>query len=135
MLDLIVKLTAIYNYAKDIHYRAKGESFYSIHLLMDRICEDINDQIDELKEVYYLGNINLPPKSADILKIVYATIPEYSDDVKTEIRLLCALIQEAITSTSEDVVYNGSNGAQSLVDDIARSLMLKHGLIQRTLAE
>lgn len=134
MLDLIVKLTAIYNYAKDIHYRAKGESFYSTHLLMDKICDDINDQIDELKEVYYLGNTNLPPRSADILKIVYATIPEYSENIRTEVQNLGALVQEAITSTREVATYNGSNGVQSLVDDIARSLMLKNGLIQRTLA-
>ena len=35
MLDILARLTAIKHYAKDIHYNAKGDSFYAVHLLMD----------------------------------------------------------------------------------------------------
>lgn len=136
MLDLISKLLAIYNYAKDIHYRAKGEAFYGLHLFMDRISDQINDQIDELKEVYYLGRGDLPPKSDEILKVVLGLLPDYSVDTRDELINLEELLRIAIESV-DDIKKTGevANGVSSLIDDIAKTLMLKYGLLHRAIVD
>ena len=43
---LIAYLFAIQAFAKDIHYSASGEAFYSKHLLADEIYKGIDEQID-----------------------------------------------------------------------------------------
>ena len=53
---LIVYLTAIAGLSKDIHYQSRGENFYSIHLLMDRIYDGLYDLIDEIQEKYFMYN-------------------------------------------------------------------------------
>lgn len=56
MKDLIIQLTIINALAKTIHYNYKGESYYGVHLLMDRVQKKTLGFIDDIKENYYLAN-------------------------------------------------------------------------------
>lgn len=76
---LIVNLLGIYNTAKDIHYSCSGPNFYGNHLLSDRIAENLNDYIDQLKEICLLGRGYEPLKSYDYLIRVVDVIPHTSD--------------------------------------------------------
>ena len=131
MLDIIVKLLAIYHYAKDIHYHAHGENFYAIHLLMDRICENIHDQIDAINEVGYLGRVKEAPHSADVLKVAQAIIPELEEEDWRNISNLDLLITDTIDSISNAEIGEIS-GIQSLLDDIQKTLLQKRGLLAQT---
>lgn len=131
MKDIIVKLLAIYHYAKDIHYQAHGDNFYAIHLLMDQICENIHDQIDAINEVGYLGMAKDAPHSADVLKVAQATIPEIEEDGWRNLSNLAFLIIDTIDSISNADVGEIS-GVQSLLDDIQKTLLQKRGLLART---
>lgn len=129
MITLIEHIVAIRNYAKDIHYHAHGDSFYGIHLLMDRVAENLDKYEDDLKEVCYLGEIQEVPSSADILKVAAAYIPEITDDNKENIGRLSDLISTAL----DDIVrLKGNSPAQdSLLDGLAQDLQLKRGLLWR----
>lgn len=76
---LIVNLLGIYNTAKDIHYSCSGPNFYGDHLLSDRIAENINEYIDQLKEICLLGRGYEPLKSYDYLVRVVDVIPHTSN--------------------------------------------------------
>ena len=129
MITLIEYLTAVREFAKDIHYHAHGESFYAIHLLMDRVADGLYDKIDELKEVCYLGNINEVPQSKDILKVAVAYMPDIVDSNSDNIERLEDLIARTLDHIKE--IKNGEPASDSLLDSIAQDLQLKRGLLWR----
>ena len=129
MITLIEYLTAIREYAKDIHYHAHGESFYGIHLLMDRVSDGIYDTIDRIKEVCYLGDINEVPQSKEILKVAIAYIPDITDDNKDNIGRLSDLIARTLDHI---VTLKGDSPAKdAILDSIAENLQLNRGLLWR----
>lgn len=124
---LICFLLAIENFAKDIHYTCHGEAFYSKHLLVDRIHDGLAAYQDELKETYILGNGLTPGSSAFYLRGAIDLIP----DVTIEDKQNFSNMQFLITDTLQhiDGIKNLTNGEQSLVDDIAKNLQQKLGLV------
>ena len=50
-LDLMAGLKSIWMAAKDLHYHAKGEPFYGLHLLADMVA-DSEKFFDEIAEIY-----------------------------------------------------------------------------------
>lgn len=130
MLDILVRLVAIKNFAKDIHYTANGDSFYGIHLLMDRIADGLDDFSDTIKEVVFLGNNNLPPASKDILKYSLAYIPEV---LSTKENLLALRILIGETIAALDKIMSDDRAINSIADSLTQDLNLKIGLINRTL--
>lgn len=133
MITLIEYLTAIREYAKDIHYTAEGESFYGIHLLMDRVADGIYDTIDTIKEVCYLGGGNNPPKSAEILRVASAYIPPVTSSTTDNLRQLEDLIHKTIEQIQ--MVHTENRAVNSILDGLAQDLMLKKGLILKTIKQ
>lgn len=131
MLDVLARLTAIQQYAKDIHYTAKGDSFYAIHLLMDRVADGLDDFSDSIKETHYLGGNELPPQSKEVLRIAIAYIPVLTD-TREDLTRLGSLIGSTLDALGE-TMGNGRADA-SLLDNIAQDLKLKLGLINRQVA-
>ena len=130
MITLIERLIAIREFAKEIHYNAHGESFYGIHLLMDRVADGIYDAIDTIKEVCYLGEITQPPKASEILKVAAAYIPELADDNKDNIASLENLIAQALDDVKS--LKGDSPAKDAILDSIAQDLQLKRGLLWRS---
>lgn len=54
MDGIITMLEVVEWLAQDLHYNFRGPTFYSNHLLADRI-KDFGSASDDLKEKYYLG--------------------------------------------------------------------------------
>ena len=131
MLDILARLTAIQQYAKDIHYTAKGNSFYAVHLLMDRVADGLDDFSDSLKETHYLGGGELPPQSKEVLRLAIAYIPVLTD-TREDLTRLGSLISSTLDALGE-TMGNGRADA-SLLDNIAQDLKLKLGLINRQVA-
>jgi DNA-binding ferritin-like protein len=131
MLDILARLTAIQQYAKDIHYTAKGDSFYGIHLLMDRVADGLDDFSDSIKETHYLGGGELPPQSKEVLRLAIAYIPVITD-TREDLTRLGGLISSTLDALGE-TMGNGRADA-SLLDNIAQDLKLKLGLINRQVA-
>jgi DNA-binding ferritin-like protein len=138
MSDILARLLAIYHYAKDIHYSARGESFYGIHLLMDRVADGIHGQMDSINEVCYLGKDKEAPMSTIILQSAMAKMPEMWSGNRENLEELRDLIGgtiENILEMIENGTDNMTSSEASLLDEITQSLMLKKGLISRSLKE
>jgi DNA-binding ferritin-like protein len=124
---LIAYLFAIQAFAKDIHYSASGEAFYSKHLLADEIYKGIDEQIDALIETcvmpYYAVRISY------FWNIAKDIIPDLTDDDSINfdnLRKLCAKAIDLMNKIEADI-----KGEQSLIDSIAQDLQRKLGLITR----
>lgn len=131
MLELLALLTAIKQYAKDIHYNAKGDSFYGIHLLMDRIADNLDSFGDTIKEVCYMGAGSEPPASRDILKYAVAYIPVIGEDNKASLTLLDNLIIKALEKV--EAIKDTDRADNSVLDSVAQDLKLKRGLVEHSL--
>lgn len=121
---LITQLTAISNYAKDIHYNCEGESFYGQHLLSDRINEKLNKFIDLLKEVSILGFGYKPLKSKEYLKDAIDLIPD-----KIDFKLIREMLIETLDFIQKLSQENMSQGDNNLIGSIAQELQNNLGLL------
>lgn len=121
---LIAYLFAIQAFAKDIHYSASGEAFYSKHLLADEIYKGIDEQIDALIETCILP-YNTPMQIDEYWECAREIIPSAID-----FRNLKGLIKDAINMI-DLIERTRTKGEQSLIDSIAQDLQRKLGLITR----
>lgn len=121
--ELIIHLTGIYNYAKDIHYNCHGDNFYGNHLFADRIAENVNEYIDQLKEICLLGHGQKPLGSGIYLTKAAELIPSQKDDF----RLMQDLLLDTLQIIEE--CKNNSKGDDNLLGAIAQDLQNNVGLI------
>ena len=128
MRDILVLLLAIQMVSKDIHYKAKGESFYSDHLLADDIQKDIDGFRDESNEGYYMGKGEDAPLSFVVLSETIKYLPEVYSNLDDAFGLLSKLIDltlEKIDEISEQDVML-SVGDKDLLGRMANYLQQKN---------
>ena len=133
MITLIEYLIAIREYAKEIHYHAHGESFYGIHLLMDRVADGLYDTIDKIKEVYYMGDITDPPLASEMLKVAAAYIPEVTSSNEQNLRNLGDLIAKTLDHIGGMDPSLQNRATNAILDGLAEDLQLKRGLLWKNL--
>lgn len=131
--NLIALLIAIQNYCKDIHYNSKGEAFYSKHLLVDRVQENISDYIDRIKEVSILGNNEKTLPSYQYLQNAAGLIPEISQSDRDNFNRLTDLIVSTLAFIEK--LDNITKGEENLYGAIAEDLQNSLGLIHRQIKE
>lgn len=120
--NLIIRLTAIENYAKDIHYNCYGDDFYGKHLFADRIGDNLADYIDQLKEVCLLGHGFKTLPSTDYLLGATKVIP---DNISFDV------MRTLIVDTLEGIenIKGISKGDENLIGAISQDLQNNLGLI------
>ena len=130
---LICLLIAIQNFAKDIHYAAKGDSFYSKHLLADRICNDIDQYLDQIKEIFFLPLKQQVPSSKQYLQQAIDLIPSIESNDKQNFAALAGLLFD----TLQHIESLGSMtvGENNVIGGIAQDLQTNLGLINRQVEE
>ena len=84
---------AVQGYCKDLHYNIPD---YSIHLLMDRIQQDLFDFIDEIKENWILAKGNKPLDSSQYYAETVRLLPSAK-----QLDLLKALLIDALEKVEE----------------------------------
>lgn len=130
---LIEYLIAIQNYSKDIHYNCKGESFYSKHLLADRIQDNLYDYIDQIKEVCFLAANKEPLPSGEYLSRATSLIPEITDDDKENFKLMENLLTVALESIEK--TKDLTKGEENLIGAIAQDLQTSLGLVNQQIKD
>lgn len=120
--NLIIRLTAIKNYAKDIHYNCRGDDFYGKHLFADRIGNNLSDYIDQLKEVCLLGHELKTLPSKDYLQGAVKIIP---DNISFDV--MRTLIVDTLESIEN--IKGISKGDENLIGAISQDLQNNLGLI------
>lgn len=120
--NLITHLMAISHYAKDIHYNCSGDNFYSNHLFADRITDNLNDYIDQVKEICLLGHKISPLHSGEYLSRAAKLVPAGADFRQ---------MRELLTDTLEIIehITGVSKGDDNLLGAIAQDLQNNIGLI------
>ena len=126
---VIALLLAVYGYAKDIHYNCKGDSFYSKHLLCDRISENIYDYIDSIKEVCFLASEDEPLLSKQYAEMSARVTPDLSSDDKQNFTRLLALVSQTLQAIHD--LDNLTKGEDNLFGNIAENLQTSMGLLVR----
>lgn len=134
MDEVISYLIAICRTAKGIHYKALGDKFYSDHLMCDRICDGLDDFVDEIFENYYLGKEEEAPEQKQVMEDAFHLIPVLDEDIEKDFNMLDELIVECLTEiqmlTKGEMITAGDN---DLLGRISSDLQKKHGFIWRRL--
>lgn len=125
---LIAQLIAICNYSKDIHYNCKGDSFYGKHLLADRVQENINEYIDQIKEICILGADKKTLPSGEYLLKATSFIPVVAAEDRANFKSLENLLVNTLATIEE---LDGTKGEENLYGAIAQDLQNSLGLINQ----
>ena len=130
--ELIVQLTAIKEFSKDIHYTCHGEAFYAKHLLVDKFGWD--ESIDLLKECVLLGNDERPKTSKEYLNEASTAlmIPDVAND-KKNFGILLELIN--MTLSNINGLQNLTKADENVIGGIAQDLQQYKGLINLQIEE
>ena len=127
MLELLCRLQAISSFAKDCHYHFNE---YSQHLLADVNEDDLEEQIDLINEVCYLGQGEEAPAKKDILAGALDYMVQPSNDEKENFAKLKLMIKECLVHLEQTEAK--TRGANALLDNIAMTLQQLHGLLFKT---
>ena len=123
MLELLCRLQAISSFAKDCHYHFNE---YSQHLLADVNEDDLEEQIDLINEVCYLGQGEEAPAKKDILAGALDYMAQPSNDEKENFAKLKLMIKECLVHLEQTEAK--TRGANELLDNIAMTLKQLNGL-------
>ena len=134
MFGLICYLTAIYQYSKSVHYDVKGEAFYGKHLFNDRIADNMNDYVDLIKEVVFLGHATMPPTSGQVLEGALPLLPQMTDNDQQNFINLYNLIYDALEHIENLNKELLSVGDVNLLGGIAQDLQQNLGLLWRQIS-
>lgn len=131
IIDLLKSLYLIRFYSKDIHYNVKGPNFWSDHEFADEIYKDIDDNIDDINEVLFLGFEKPAPTSKEILQAVIEELPPVSTDQTQCWKNLYGLIVNALDVIESIEAEWDMPALNSVLDNVANDLQKKRGLIWR----
>lgn len=134
MYKVLVYLLAIQHHAKNIHYHCAGSTFFSDHLLADRIFDGIQDLMDEINENYFMGKEESTPQQTRLLEDASELVPEAIDDMTVAFaqldKLIISCIDELETVSALESITVGDN---DLIGRICSDLQKKHGFLWRRL--
>ena len=126
---LICALIALQNFCKDIHYNSKGDAFYSKHLLVDRVQENIGEYIDRIKEVFFLAADKEPLQSGEYLKKSSELIPDIAENDRESFERLKDLLIKTMKQTEK--LSKLTKGEENLIGAVAEDLQNSLGLVNR----
>lgn len=144
-LNVMADLKSIWMAAKDLHYHAKGEPFYGIHLLADMLA-DSEKFFDEIAEIYFLGEKSEPPPDMrDIFgralginldtnnEADRVNVEEYGTENDLYLKRLIAACNLTIADVEKAKTASGTlAGTQAVLDEISKTVLKGLGLLNRT---
>lgn len=134
MLDVLVAIEIVEWLAKDMHYRSNDEWFYALHLLADKV--DFGTAEDDLKEAYYLGQLEtLPPTEETIHRIAVEKVGDTSvnDNGMLIERLKEACVNGVYIIEEAKREPNLCAGIHAILDGVSQKMLVVKGLCWRTL--
>lgn len=114
----------------DLHYLAQKENFYSDHKLADELRDDIDEWIDKVNEICFLGEEKTAPYSKDIILQASQHIILLQDTPSNQFKKIAEFIKEILMYVQENIETT-SVGEQNLIGGIAQDLQQRYGLIWR----
>lgn len=143
---LLSAMIAVGILAKDLHYRACGKPFYSLHELAD-IVWDVRSKCDELIETYYLGDAGTIPPPMWLLhengvkaaKAVFQScipsvgLPAVVGQKKLvpALKMACDRVAAYVEEAKKLPIRSG---VHAVLDEISKRMLTASGLLARTAA-
>ena len=116
----------LYNDTKQAHWNVKGENFYMLHLLFDKIADEIEDFVDDLAErITALGGYAYGTARKCAEK---SRIPEYPFDATAGMEHVSALIDRyakyanSVRKAISESAENDDPDTADLFTEISRSV-------------
>ena len=128
MIDILLKLVALYGTLKNLHYSAHGPAFFSVHKLADEMSEHLLDYVDELQENYFMGQGNKTVNTGDLFSFSSAQIVDGTQE--DCLRASLKLINETIDLLAE----LNTPAVEDIFSRLANELYKSRGFILQTLA-
>lgn len=134
IMKVLADIWAIGMCAKDLHYRAAGTPFYSLHILAD-IMWDVIRESDDLIETYYLGeNRSEPPMMEKIFQMAIDTCPAKIETKEPYAERLLAICHRTIDDVEEaKKMPEIKSGVHAVLDTISQKALVSVGLLSQTL--
>ena len=134
MEQLLCLLIVIQRVAKEIHYRAFGENFWSDHLLADKVFDGLEDFMDEIQENYFMCEEEANPYQKRIYTYASSMMPESWGSVKELFEILDGFVLQTILQATELSKASDITAADSdLLGRICGDLQQKHGFLAKRL--
>lgn len=127
---LLALLWALKFSASDLHYLAQKDNFYGDHKFADELRENINEWIDKINEICFLGEKENAPYSKDIILLAKDFIPPMQEDVTNQFKNVGELVKDILVYIQK-MSDKTSTGEQNLIGGIAQDLQQRYGLIWR----
>lgn len=130
---ILVGLCQIEMFAKDLHYRAKGKSFYGIHELADRTWR-ISSLADDINETYYMGEKgDVPPARAMVAQVAAETDKTDGLDTLGLIGRLAEKCGELANDVETAKETKPSSGTAAILDEVSKWALQNKGLLGQML--
>lgn len=138
MEKIIISLEVVKAVSNDLHYFVKGDAFYGKHLLMDRINENLQGFIDDIKENYYMARGLIVPSNKETLYDACKAIkyPEAERGGREDIEILSNALKVALYTIEGFIRENLTTltaGDNDLLGRISSDLQKSYGLLQRVM--
>lgn len=135
MKRVLLEMKAVSWLAHNLHYRAKGESFYSLHLLADKYS--FSELRDRLIEVAILGDETVVPTDNELAaELVEQNVGKLEGEVTNE-KLIKELAErlDLLSYTTEQVKRDTSSvgGVVSVLDEISNIALTWKNLLNSSL--
>ena len=129
MFRILVQLEIIRMAAKQLHYNVKGSNFFSDHLMMDKIQENLIDFEDEIKENYFMANNEKVPPEKEISSAAANLLP-----INVNLEDLREFIIDTLNIINDESVKSKDAAEQDILGKISSDLAKSLGFLNNRLA-
>ena len=131
-VELVARLLAVADAAKDLHYLAKGKEFFGVHQMADEVGGGMHDFCDSLKELCFVGDA-VPPAS-EFLE-AEAQLLEKPVDMKDAMRALMMRVMDASRTAADFEEQEDEPGVKNVLGDICQSLRKSTFFLTQSMAD
>lgn len=130
LFDILVMLKVIKGTSKDLHYTAQGLMFLTVHELADKIGEGLDDYIDDLIEVGWLG-AGLEAPTAQSIHEAAARALKAERLTKTELLMRLRFLNQSLLEQLDQCSNGAAAGVANLLGGIAQDIQQRTGFLDR----
>lgn len=130
LFDVLVMLKVIKGTSKDLHYTAQGTVFLTIHELADKIGDGLDDYIDDLIEVGWLG-AGLEAPTAQSIHEAAARALKAERLSQTELLMRLRFLNQSLLEQLDQCSNGAAAGVANLLGGIAQDIQQRTGFLDR----
>jgi starvation-inducible DNA-binding protein len=124
--QMLADITDLYTQTKQAHWNVRGQYFYSLHLLFDRLAESVDEHIDPLAErITSIGGVAMGTAR---MASANSTLKEFPTEKAEDLHYVAALVEryaqcaKAVRKAIGDTDDLGDKDSSDLLTAVSRDL-------------